>query len=524
MKIIKKVTIILSIILFIISLEENLVAYASTTEDISVIKNPDRGFFKTIKVELQKQDENFEEFEEKIDEIKDNDKDVSLISLQLNLKNFVKEYEITTKKIEEINKYFSIIRENGYKTIFRVVYNSEGNQKPEPEIDIILKQIEQLKDVYVSNKDIIFVVEAGFLGENGEWVNGRYDGSVAERNKVISKMLEVIPQEIQINFRKPNFITDYLESKNTVNEQNAYSSEIIARVGLYNTGYLSSETDNNTYQRIDRTESLKWQNFQTKYTIFGGIVKNWKSTYNDLENAINDMKNRHCTYLDKDEEQNVKEKWKNTLYIGSEELYNRQNGYIYIQNHLGYRLLLTNAEIKGTEAGKSANISINLENIGFGNIIKEKKTSIIYKNSKNTYKVETNIDIRKQLKDNNYILKINEYIPEDMENGEYDVYLSIGEPYEILENNSNYYIKLANKNLWSEETKGNYLGKVTIGVNANKNGSNSADTVNKVTDNQENTINSKIIIGSVIGILVIIVLIIIIIIIKKKKDTDLSIK
>ena len=313
---------------------------------------------------------------------------------------------------------------------------------------------------------------------------------------------------------------DYLESKNTVNEQNAYSSEIIARVGLYNTGYLSSETDNNTYQRIDRTESLKWQNFQTKYTIFGGIVKNWKSTYNDLENAINDMKNRHCTYLDKDEEQNVKEKWKNTLYIGSEELYNRQNGYIYIQNHLGYRLLLTNAEIKGTEAGKPANISINLENIGFGNIIKEKKTSIIYKNSKNTYKVETNIDIRKQLKDNNYILKINEDIPEYMENGEYDVYLSIGEPYETLENNSNYYIKLANKNLWSEETKGNYLGKVTIGTNANKNGSNSTDTINQVADNQGNTINSKIIIGSVVGILVIIVLIIIIII-KKKKDTDL---
>lgn len=529
MKIIKNVTIILMFCLILFTTFGKIISYADVTEeDISVIKNPEGGFYKNVEIELQQNSEDFDEFEKKIDEINENDKDVSLISLKLNLKNFVQKYEISEKKIEDINKYFSIIRENGYKVIFRVVYDSEGKQNPEPEVDIILKQIEQLKNVYTLNKDIIFVVEAGFLGSNGEWKNGRYDGYAEERNKVIKKMIEVIPQEIQINFRKPSFITDYLESKNTVNSQNAYSSEIIARLGLYNSGYLSSETDDDTYQRIDRTENLKWQNLQTQYTIFGGSVRDWKSSYNDLENAINDMFSRHCTYLNKDDDKNVIEKWKSTVYTGNEELYNRKNGYIYIQNHLGYRLLLTNAEINGTEIGKNADVSITLKNIGFGNIIKEKKISLIYKNSTNTYEIETDIDIRKNLQNQNYILKIDEILPENMEVGEYNVYLSIGEPYELLKENSNYYIKLVNKNIWDEKIKGNYIGKVEIGVqNSSKNNNitntnNSNQQINNNTENIFSNTKVFIIIGVVIAIFII--LVVTIIILKNKKNTNLSIR
>ena len=131
--------------------------------------------------------------------------------------------------------------------------------------------------------------------------------------------------------------------------------------------------------------------------------------------------------------------------------------------------------------------------------------------------------IRKQLKDGNYVLQINEKLPDDMKDGEYNVYLSIGEPYESLKDNSNYYIKLVNKNVWNEETKGNYLGKVTIGANTNNKETSSSNIISQATNNQESTTNPKIVIGVIAGI-VIIIFLIIIIIIKNKKDTDLSIK
>ena len=180
-------------------------------------------------------------------------------------------------------------------------------------------------------------------------------------------------------------------------------------------------------------------------------------------------------------------------------------------------------KFNGTEAGKNTNVSINLKNIGFGNILKEKTITLIYKNVNNTYKIETNIDIRKQLNDGNYVLQINEKLPDDMKDGEYNVYLSIGEPYESLKDNSDYYIKLVNKNVWNEETKGNYLGKVTIGANTNNKETSSSNIISQATNNQESTTNPKIIMGIGVGIFVIIILAIIIII-KNKKDTDLSIK
>ena len=70
------------------------------------------------------------------------------------------------------------------------------------------------------------------------------------------------------------------------------------------------------------------------------------------------------------------------------------------------------------------------------------------------YDIEFRV-VRFQLKDGNYVLQINEKLPDDMKDGEYNVYLSIGEPYESLKDNSNYYIKLVNKGIWNEEIKGN---------------------------------------------------------------------
>ena len=191
----KNKKIILFIIIMISIVFGKMIVYADVTEeDISIIKNPDRGFYKEIQVELQKDKEDIESFEREIDEINENDKEISLILLQLNLKNYVEINTISAQKIDEINKYFSIIRDNGYKVIFRVVYDSEGKENPEPEFNMILQHIEDLKKVYTTNEDIIFVVEAGYLGSYGEWTNGKYDKYMEEKNKIISKLLDVVPQ------------------------------------------------------------------------------------------------------------------------------------------------------------------------------------------------------------------------------------------------------------------------------------------------------------------------------------------
>ena len=502
-----QVVVILMILIVVIPLAS--FANEITEEDITVVKNPDRGFYRLIQKELQKGDEDYSEFEKQIKATEEEYPDVSIISFQLNLINYVKgNTDITNSKIKNINEYFSIMRKHGYKVIFRVVYDSKGAKNPEPEFDIILRQIEQLKDVYITNKDIIFVVEAGYLGSYGEWHDGKYDKELDKKNKIIKKLLEVIPEEIQINLRKPQFITEYIGNKQTISENNSYSNEEIARLGLHNDGYLASETDLGTYEKNERTESLIWQSEQTKYTAFGGEAQNKNSIYNDLSNAIEDMKIRHCNYLNRTYDREVKEKWKNTKYTGKDPNYIGIDGMTYIQNHLGYRLLLQECSIKGQQASESANVDIVINNVGFGNIIKSKKIELIYANEKSTYKIETNIDIRKQIQNSEYIINIDDKLPANMKEGKYKVYLSICEPYESLKNNSNYYIKLVNKGIWNEEIKGNYIGEVFINSNSK----------NTPKFNFENIEYLKMIVSLVVITIILIIILIIIIKYQKKHN------
>lgn len=470
MEIIKKIFLIKVLLLcFLMVVPLELVANNITEESTEVIRNPDIGFYKLVQIELQRDNENFDDFEDEIKDIMKNDSDVSLISFQLNLKNYTSKVSLSNNKIEEINRYFSIMRSYGYQVIFRVVYDSKGDENPEPEFDDILGHIEQLKPIYTKNEDIIFVIEAGYLGAYGEWHDGKYDRSKEKRNQIIDKLLNVVPKSIQINLRKPSFITDYIGSNNTVTKTNAYSSESIARLGLHNDGYLASETDLGTFNKEDRDKSIEWQQKQTRYTLFGGESQKASSIYTNLDNAISDMKIRHCTYLNKTYDREVKKKWKNTLYSGTDSLYKGKTGYDYIQNHLGYRLILRKCNISPHYAYGTIDIDLQIENVGFGNIVRKKQIEIIYENENNIYCIESGLDIRKQERESFYEFTITEQLPSNMEKGEYNVYLNIKEPYESLKDNDYYKIKLANEGIWNSDVGGNYIGKVVIEDKSNNN-------------------------------------------------------
>ena len=430
-------------------------------ESMEVLRNPDRGFYKLVQIELNKGKEDFNSFKGEIKNIAKEDTDVSLISFQLNLKQYVaSNLDLTDNKIEEINQYFSIMRENGYQVIFRVVYDSKGDKNPEPDFQTILRHIEQLKSVYEKNEDIIFVVEAGYLGSYGEWHDGKYDKDKEKRNQVVNKLLKCIPESIQISLRKPSYIEDYIGNNQTVKKINAFSNDEIARLGLHNDGYLASETDLGTYNKSEREESLLWQGKQTLYTLFGGECQNKDSIYTNLNNAIVDMEIRHCTYMNKTYDREVKEKWKKEIYTNKNSVYQGENGYKYIENHLGYRLVIRDVDMICTK--RKINIGINIENVGFGNIIRKKQLGFFLKNENNQYYIESDIDIRKQLNEKMYELTIAEELPKNVKIGEYEVYLKIEEPYESLKNNNYYSIKLANNNVWNENLGANYIGNITI--------------------------------------------------------------
>ena len=64
--------------------------------------------------------------------------------------------------------------------------------------------------------------------------------------------------------------------------------------------------------------------------------------YNDLENAIADLKTMHVSYLNEDYDRNVLDKWAGTV-VNTDDCYDGMDGWSYVERHLGYRLWIAGA-------------------------------------------------------------------------------------------------------------------------------------------------------------------------------------
>ena len=96
MKRLQKVVALLMLIVLI-----PLASFANeiTEEDTSIVRNPDRGFYKLVQVDLQQGDEDYTRFEKQIISVENEYPDISIISFQLNLKNYTQKTEINKTKI-----------------------------------------------------------------------------------------------------------------------------------------------------------------------------------------------------------------------------------------------------------------------------------------------------------------------------------------------------------------------------------------------------------------------------------------
>jgi hypothetical protein len=234
-------------------------------------------------------------------------------------------------------------------------------------------------------------------------------------------------------------------------------------VGVFNDGYLGSDTDLGTYR--NREIETAWLNKQAETTLFGGEVTIPGSEFNKINYAAKEMFTTHTAYMNLYWNNKVIDEWKTALYTkecGDDELYYGKTAFEYIQNHLGYRFVLRKSDItKEVKKGEELSVSGTVENVGFGNAVKNKITELILKNEDKDEKYIFNmdIDVTKWLSrtKNEYLYKMN--IPQDFPSGRYMVYLRIRTPSEI---DTNYSIQFANKGIWNEAVAANYIGSTVI--------------------------------------------------------------
>lgn len=364
-------------------------------------------------------------------------------------------------------------RKNGCTVGLRFRYDANGKTNPEPSsFDKVLEHINQIgsSGILSEYEDILMYVESGFVGAWGEQHSGKYT-SVSYKAQVLDALLKIVPESVSVTVRTPDtFCTWAGIEKNELADYVSQDNTDAARVGIYNDGYMGSDTDLGTFINPNRENSVSWMKNQMKHTYYGGEFSgniNYAQGYDTYlpENSIREMYDTHLSYINS----NIWQLYKD--YIFSEEYdagscdnsaYYGETVYQFIRDHIGYRFVLRDSNLTA-ESVQGGNVTLNfkVENTGFANPIKKQAAQVILEKDGKYIVCESDIDDRTWYSEETTEETLNLKLPGNIESGNWNIYLrlSVGD---ISENNIQRTVQFANSDIYNSSLGANFLGTVKV--------------------------------------------------------------
>ncbi len=421
----------------------------------------------------------------------------TLVFRNIVLKGYT-DKNLSQNLLDEISNDFKSAREAGVKLILRFCYTVTQNSGTCPEgficppygdapKNIVLNQITQLKPLLQANADVIACIQMGFIGTWGENYYSDYfgdpssngkgklnDKNWSDKNEVLKALLDALPQSRMIQVRTPQMKQRYVygvdapTSSKALTDAEAFSGTDAARIGFHDDCFLSSPNDYGTYNDYGNSSSSSGDAYSIlhtyaaadgKYVVVGGeTCDDTYSPENDCENAgkaQTEMLNMHYSFLNCAYNNDVNDDWQTGGCMDA------------IKKNLGYRFVLRNAIFPkdAIKAGMQLSFIINIENVGYASPYNARPVELIMRNkSTNKEFVFTiNTDVRKWYSGNNTI-KTKIITDNTMPAGNYDLFLSLPDAYQSLQNKPEYSIRFANESMWNATNGYNNLN-ITIKIN-----------------------------------------------------------
>jgi hypothetical protein len=419
----------------------NEIEYQESTENFP---NPGRGFYHAV------ENVNYENI------LSFREEGISLIFKTYKLDDF-KTGQISLGFLNKMKSDFATLRRSGSKMIIRFSY-TEKSSPPygDAPLPVVLQHIEQLKPVLRENSDVILVLQAGFIGAWGEWYYTDYfsqspgiitDENWNDRRTLTDSLLEMMPADRMVQVRTPNYKRRLLDMEDyiPVSPQQAYTGEYIARIAHHNDCFVSSNNDVGTY--IDTLVEKPYLAEDSKYTVVGGETCG-QCSYSHCENAVRELKRFHWSFLNRD------------YHLGVIGDWIEEGCYDDILLKLGYRYRLINAVIQNeSRPGGNFIINLNLWNDGWANPANPQMFKVVLKNSEDgsEYYISPVNDMRFFPFEDTIHINIEAGLPYNIPEGNYEVFLQITDADPLLSGRKEYSIRLANVNVWDDETGYNNL-------------------------------------------------------------------
>jgi Domain of unknown function (DUF4832)/Domain of unknown function (DUF4874) len=418
------------------------------TEDKSNFSNPERGFFGRTVSYSNNPSPFYQNYFDQLKAIS-----ISLVSKIYVLNNF-KSGPIAASFLQHIQNDMDIARNNGFKIVLR--FNYTHNEAPPltdaPE-NIVLAHIDQLTPILQKNVDVIALMEAGFIGEWGEW----HDSSnglttTASMRNILFKLLGALPKQRAVVIRYQQAKKDIFNISDAIGQADAYNGTNRSRTGHHNDCFLAAADDWGTYWPIDAVSLAAQKNYlnqENKYLPQVGETCNCNPPHSDCTSAMQELAKMRWSALNRDYIDCVLNNWIS------------QGCYTDIAKRLGYRFRLLSADVpEAVKTNTNLIFTLSLKNDGFASPYNLRNAELILrpKNGGAVEKIKLNTDVRNWHPDIDIIKEnISVLIPNTVNEGIYDMLINFYDPETALRTNPSYSIRLANQNVWEPASGYNAL-------------------------------------------------------------------
>ena len=442
-----------------------------TADDLTIFRNPERGFTEELGGETMLSDEEnhvvLAEADWYFDEEDSHYADrqyQTLVMLMYYLGNY-KTKDLSDAILQGFDEDMQKLRDEGFKCVLRFAY--DWNSGEDADLTHVQRHIAQLKPHLAANKDVIYVLETGFVGQWGEWYYTTHFGNKSQhlntnRRAVVTAMLDACPSDRFLLVRYPLIKTEYLGDENALDSVQGFSGTNRARLGHHNDAFLNSYGNDGTYGRDgdgpeDDPILRAYIATETLYVPNGGETNVEKSslanTVAKYDTTMAELRRYHWSFCGSSYSKKVTDKW-------------RANGAFDEMNRkLGYRYQLVDADLPETvEAGEQVQVQMKIRNVGFAPIYNERKAYLVLRNQESGIRIQLASDPRRWLP-NGVETTIDETvtIPEEVANGTYELYLYLPDMSPSLSDDPRYAVRFANVGVWDATTGMNSLNaSVTV--------------------------------------------------------------
>jgi len=435
-----------------------------TPDNTTIFKNPERGFTEELNGKVSVS--NPYRVKNHISSNWGNSDKMTMPVVLYNFGNF-KTQDLPDAILNGFDEDMQVLRDMGLKCVLRFAYTERENDKEDAKPAWAIRHMEQLKPHLAANADVIYVLEAGFVGVWGEWYYSNNYGNetqhvTANRRTIIENLFANVPTDRFILFRYPMIQQDYLHDKNPLTATEAFSGTEKSRMGCHNDAFLHNWGNMGTYASDDDDDDPKQRQYvatQCLYTPNGG-----ETNIDDDDNlaermyskAPSEMSTYHWSFCGSTYAMPVIRRWRNSGIFDTLNVY------------MGYRYNLLDAQFSNEAApGGKANITIRVRNAGYAPIYNERPAYIVFRNQQSTFRIQLKADPRRWAP-NGFVSWINEQvdIPADAPEGIYRLYLWLPDKYESIQNDPRYAVRFANTDVWDSNTGYNNLN-ASIVINRN---------------------------------------------------------